>query len=57
MLYAKFQDHMNLGSVEKDFVKGFYYIWVWRLSWSCDQDHFYNFMSPLLKEAPHKILF
>ena len=57
MPYAKFQDHMNLGSGEKVFVKGFYYIWTWRPSWSCDQDHFYKFMSPLLKEAPHKILF
>ena len=55
MLYAKFQGHMNLGSGEKLF-KGFYYIWAWRPPWSCDQD-FYNFMSLLLKEAPHKILF
>ena len=37
MLHAKFQDHRTSGSGE-DF-KGFYHIWAWRPSWSCDLDH------------------
>ena len=35
--------------------KGFYHIWVWRPSWSCDLDHLYKLLFPLPKEAPHKI--
>ena len=38
MLYAKFQDHRSSGSREEDF-KGFYHIWAWWPSWSCDLDH------------------
>ena len=53
MLHAKFQDHRTSGSGE-DFL-GFYHIWVWRTSWSCDLDHFYKLSFPLPKEAPHKI--
>ena len=39
---------------EKTF-KGFYHIWAWHPSWSCDLDHLYKLWFPLLKEAPHKI--
>ena len=45
------------------FLKGFYHIWAWRPSWSCDPDAVnkrdsdaVNKLSfPLPKEAPHKI--
>ena len=40
---------------EKKIFKGFYHIWAWRPSWSCDLDHFYKLSFPLPKEAPHKI--
>ena len=54
MLHAKIQDHRTSGSGEDDF-KGFYHIWAWRPSWSCDLDHLYKLTFPLPKEAPHKI--
>ena len=54
MLHAKLQDHRTSGSGEEDF-QGFYHIWAWRPSWSCDLDHLYKFSFPLPKEAQHKI--
>ena len=45
MLHARFQDHRTSGSID---YKGFYHIWTWLPSWSCD--HFWtifiNFLSP-----------
>ena len=38
MLHAKFHDHRAISSVGKDF-EGFYNIWVWWTSWSCDLNH------------------
>ena len=55
MLHAKFQDHRISGSGEEDFFKGFYHIWAWRPSLSCDLDHLYKLSFPLPKEAPYKI--
>ena len=40
---------------EKKIFKGFYHIWAWRPSWSCDLDHLYKLSFPLPNEAPHKI--
>ena len=37
-------------------MKGFYYIWAWRPSWSCDPDAMNKLSYPLPKEAPHKNL-
>ena len=37
-------------------MSGFYHIWAWRLSWSCDQDIAIKITMPLPKEAPYKIL-
>ena len=54
MLHAKFQDH-RISSSGKEIFKGFYHIWAWRPSWSCDLDHLYKLSFPLPKEAPHKI--
>ena len=39
MFDDKFGDYRTTTSKE-DF-EGFYHIWVWRSSWSCDQDHLY----------------
>ena len=36
MLRAKFRDQRTSGSGE-----GFYHIWAWRPSWSCDLDHLF----------------
>ena len=38
---------------EKKIFYGFYHIWAWRPSWSCDLDHLYNLSFPLPKGAPH----
>ena len=43
--------------LEKKICEGFYHIWAWRRSWSCDLDHLYKVWFPLPKEAPHKISF
>ena len=53
---------------ERRILKGFHYIWAWRSSWSCDQDHVNIFISLYLKafiqnlvqngpEVSEKILF
>ena len=54
MFHAKFQDHRTAGSGEEDF-KGFYHIWAWQPSWSCDLDNLCKLSFPLPKEAPHRI--
>ena len=54
MLHTKFRENRPAGSREDDF-KGFYHIWAWRPSWSCDRDAANKLSYPLPKEAPHKI--
>ena len=54
MLHTKFRGNWPASSGEEDFY-GFYHIWAWRPSWSCDLDHLYKLSFPLAKEAPHKI--
>ena len=54
MLHTKFQGNHPTGSGE-DFLKGFYHIWAWGPSWSCDPDAVNKISFPLPKEAPHKI--
>ena len=54
MLHAKFKDHRTFGSGEEDF-KGFYHIWAWRPSWSCDLYHLYKLSFPLPKMALNEI--
>ena len=42
ILNASYQIPRSLSvwfELEKKILKGFYHLWVWRLSWSCDQDH------------------
>ena len=55
MLHTKFRKNWPGGSREEDFFKGFYHIWAWRPSWSCDPDAAIKILFPLPKEAPHKI--
>ena len=55
MLHTKFRGNPPAGSGEEDFLKGFYHIWAWRPSWSCDPDAANKISFPLPKEAPHKI--
>ena len=55
MLHAKFQNHRNSCSGEEDF-NGFYHIYVWRPSWSCELAHSYKLTFPLPMEAPHDFL-
>ena len=37
------------------FFKGFYHIWAWQLSWSCDLDYLYTHWLPNPIDASHKI--
>ena len=39
------------------FLKGFYHIWSWWPSWTCDLDHLNKLSSPHPMEAPHEIWF
>ena len=41
--------------LEKKILKGFFHIWAWRPSWSCDPDATNKLSFPLPKEALHKI--
>ena len=49
MLHTKFH-----GNLSEKISEGFYLIWTWRPSWSCDPDAANKLSFPLPKEAPHK---
>ena len=51
IICAKIQ---HQGVLEK-FLKIFYHMWAWRLSWSTDRHHFSNLLFPRPKEAPYEI--
>ena len=36
-------------------LKGFYHIWAWWPSWSCDLDYLYTHWFPLSIDASHKL--
>ena len=55
MLHAKFQDHRTQSSSGEEDFEGFYHIWAWRPSWSCDLDHLHKLSFSLPKKAPHGI--
>ena len=55
MLHIKYRENRPAGSGEEVFLNGFYHIWAWRPSWSCDPDAANKLSFPLPKEAPHKI--
>ena len=54
MLHTKFRENRP-PVLEKKILKGFYHIWAWQPSWSCDPDAANKLSFPLPKEAPHKI--
>ena len=54
MLHTKFHENRPAGSGEK-FLSGFYHIWAWWPSWSCDLDFAIKLSSPLPMDAPHEI--
>ena len=54
MLHTKFQGNLPSGSGKEDF-KGFYYIWAWQPSWSCDLDEIYKLSFPLCRKAAYEI--
>ena len=45
MLHTKFRENRP-PVLEKMIFKGFYHIWAWRPSWSCDQAHVNKFPFP-----------
>ena len=51
MLNTKLHENRLVGSGEE----GFYHIWAWRPSWSCDLVFEIKLSSPLPMDAPHKI--
>ena len=51
----KSQGYWPSASGEEDFLKVLYHIWVWRPSWSCDQDHLHKLLLPHPKESPYEI--
>ena len=55
MLHTIFGGNKSTGSGEGKFLKGFYHIWVWLPSWSCDPDATNKLSFPLSKETGHKI--
>ena len=54
MLHTKLRENRPAG-LEKKIFEGFYHIWVWQPSWSCDPDATNKVSFPLPKEAPQKI--
>ena len=48
-------EEIGLPVPEKTISEGFYHIWTWRPSWSCDPHAANKISFPLPKEAPHKI--
>ena len=55
MLHTKSQGLQPSGSGEEDFLKGFYHIWAWRSSWSCDLNILNKFWLTYHKESSHEI--
>ena len=56
MMHTKIQGHWLFDSGEEDFFfLGFYRIWPWRPSWSCDQDHLSKLSFPHPIESPYEI--
>ena len=46
--------HQRTSGSGEEYFKGFYHIWAWRPSWSCDPDYLCKRLFPLPKEAPQK---
>ena len=48
-------DDSWMDNVEKKTFNGFYHIWAWWPSWSCNLDNLKKLLFPHCKEAPHEI--
>ena len=55
MLHTKFRKNRPAGSGKEDYLIGFYHIWAWRPSWSCNLDLENKLSFPLPMDAPHKL--
>ena len=55
VLHTKPQGHWPFGSGEEDFLKGFYHLWAWGPSWSCDPDPANKLLFPHPTEASYEI--
>ena len=55
MLHTKFRGNRSTASGEEAFFKGFYHIWAWRPSWSCDQHHVIKFSFSCTWKLTNKI--
>ena len=50
------QSFVEIGSqVLEKILKGFYHIWAWLPSWSCDLDYLYTHWFPLPIDVSYKI--
>ena len=56
MLHTKFRENRPASSGNR-FLKGFYHIWAWRPSWSCDPDGTNKISFPLPKRLHIKFGF
>ena len=54
MLHTKIREN-RLASSGEDFLSGFYHIWAWLPSWTCDLDFAIKLSLPLPMDAAHKI--
>ena len=55
MLHTKFREFGPVVLEKKFFLKGFYHIWAWRPSWSCDPNAANKLSFPLYKEVYYKL--
>ena len=55
MLHTKFRENRPADSGEEEFLKGFYHIWTWWPSLSCDPDDLNKLSFSLPNKATHKI--
>ena len=55
MFHAKFQNHRPSDFKEKYIRLFFFYLYPWRLSWSCDLEHLYKHSFSLPNDAPQKV--
>ena len=55
MLHTKFCGNRVHRFLRRRFLKGFYHIWAWQPSWSCDQHHVIKFSFPCTWKLTYKI--
>ena len=55
LLKAMVEENDSTLVLEKKILKGFYHLWAWRPSWSCDPDPANKLSFPHPTEAPYEI--